>query len=175
VERVEEGLKALEYPNVKSIQVIFNLFRQRPLELLFKEAARRQVGILARVPLASGLLTGKLTRQQGFEPDDHRQFNRQGAAFDKGETFSGVDYELARDVVDQLRSLVPRGTTMAQWALRWIMMEGAVSCAIPGARRASQVEDNLAAAELSPIPADLMQRVRELYDARIRPLVHQRW
>jgi len=175
VERVEEGLKALEYPNVQSIQVIFNMFRQRPLELLFKEAARRKVGILARVPLASGLLTSKLTRQQSFEADDHRQFNRHGEAFDRGETFAGVDYELALDAVDSLRSLVPRGTTMAQWALRWILMEEAVTCAIPGVRRASQVDDNLAAAELSAIPSDVMKRVRDLYDARIKPLVHQRW
>lgn len=175
VERVEEGLKALQYPNVRTIQVVFNLFRQRPLEHLFKEAVRCQVGIIARVPLASGLLTGKLTRQQHFEPDDHRKFNRQGEAFDRGETFAGVDYELALDVVDSLRSLVPRGTTMAQWALRWILMEEAVTCAIPGVRRPSQVEDNLAAAELSAIPAEVMQKVRDLYDARIKPLVHQRW
>jgi aryl-alcohol dehydrogenase-like predicted oxidoreductase len=175
VERVEEGLKALEYPNVQSIQVIFNMFRQRPLELLFKEAARRKVGILARVPLASGLLTGKLTRQQSFEADDHRQFNRHGEAFDRGETFSGVDYDLALDAVDSLRSLVPRGTTMAQWALRWILMEEAVTCAIPGVRRSSQVEDNLAASELGAIPGDVMKKVRDLYDARIKPLVHQHW
>jgi aryl-alcohol dehydrogenase-like predicted oxidoreductase len=175
VERVEEGLKSLEYPNVQSIQVIFNMFRQRPLELLFKEAARRKVGILARVPLASGLLTGKLTREQHFEADDHRQFNRHGEAFDRGETFSGVDYTQALDAVDSLRSLVPRGTTMAQWALRWILMEEAVTCAIPGVRRASQVEDNLAAAELPALPADVMRKIRELYDARIKPLVHQHW
>jgi aryl-alcohol dehydrogenase-like predicted oxidoreductase len=175
VERVEEGLKALEYPNVHSIQVVFNLFRQRPLELLFKEAARRKVGILARVPLASGLLTGKLTRQQSFEADDHRRFNRHGEAFDRGETFAGVDYDLALDAVDSLRGLVPRGTTMAQWALRWILMEEAVSCAIPGVRRASQVEDNLAAAELPAISSDVLKKVRDLYDARIKPLVHQHW
>jgi aryl-alcohol dehydrogenase-like predicted oxidoreductase len=160
---------------VQSIQVIFNIFRQRPLELLFKEAARRKVGILARVPLASGLLTGKLTQQQRFEADDHRQFNRHGEAFDRGETFSGVDYDLALEAVDSLRGLVPRGTTMAQWALRWILMEQAVTCAIPGVRRASQVEDNLAAAELPAIPSDVMQKVRDLYDARIKPLVHQHW
>jgi aryl-alcohol dehydrogenase-like predicted oxidoreductase len=175
VERVEEGLKALEYPNVQTIQVIYNIFRQRPAELLFKEAARRKVGILARVPLASGLLTGKLQRQQRFEADDHRQFNRHGEAFDRGETFSGVDYDKALDAVDALRELVPAGTTMAQWALRWILMEEAVTCAIPGVRRVSQVEDNLAAAELPAVPADVLKRVRELYDARIKPLVHQYW
>jgi aryl-alcohol dehydrogenase-like predicted oxidoreductase len=175
VERVEEGLKALEYPNVQSIQVIYNIFRQRPAELLFKEAARRKVGILARVPLASGLLTGKLTREQSFEADDHRQFNRHGEAFDRGETFSGVDYNLALDAVDSLRSLVPSGTTMAQWALRWILMEEAVTCAIPGVRRVSQVQDNLAAADLPAIPADTLRKVRELYEAKIKPSVHQYW
>ncbi|MEY4546343.1 MAG: hypothetical protein RL685_2538 [Pseudomonadota bacterium] len=175
VERVEEGLKALEYPNVQTIQVIYNVFRQRPAELLFKEAARRKVGILARVPLASGLLTGKLQPQQRFEADDHRQFNRHGEAFDRGETFSGVDYDKALDAVDALRGLVPGSVTMAQWALRWILMQEAVTCAIPGVRRASQVEDNLAAADLAAVPADVMQRVRELYDARIKPLVHQSW
>jgi aryl-alcohol dehydrogenase-like predicted oxidoreductase len=175
VERVEEGLKALEYPNVQSIQVIYNIFRQRPAELLFKEAARRKVGILARVPLASGLLTGKLGREQRFEADDHRQFNRHGEAFDRGETFSGVDYSLALDAVDTLRGFVPRDTTMAQWALRWILMEEAVTCAIPGVRRVSQVEDNLAAADLPPISPDVLRKVRELYEARIKPLVHQYW
>ncbi len=175
VERVEEGLKALEYPNVKSVQVIFNIFRQRPTEHLFQECARRKVGILARVPLASGLLTGKLKRGQQFESDDHRTFNRHGEAFDRGETFSGVDYDAALDAVDALRPLVPRGATLAQWALRWILMEQAVTCAIPGVRRAAQVEDNLAASELDEIPADVMKKVQQVYQDRIQPLVHQRW
>jgi aryl-alcohol dehydrogenase-like predicted oxidoreductase len=175
IERVEEGLKALEYPNVKSIQVIYNIFRQRPAEQLFSECARRKVGILARVPLASGLLTGKLTRQQRFEPDDHRTFNRHGEAFDRGETFSGVDYDVALDTVEALRPLVPRGVSMAQWALRWILMEEAVTCAIPGVRRAAQVEDNLAASELDEIPADVMKKTRQIYQERIKPEVHQRW
>jgi aryl-alcohol dehydrogenase-like predicted oxidoreductase len=175
VERIEEGLKALEYPNVQSIQVIFNMFRQRPMELLFKEAARRKVGILARVPLASGLLTGKLTRDSQFEADDHRQFNRHGEAFDRGETFSGVDYATALAAVEALRPLVPRSASMAQWALRWILMDQAVTCAIPGVRRASQVEDNLASAELDELSPDVMRRVRQIYDERIKPLVHQYW
>jgi aryl-alcohol dehydrogenase-like predicted oxidoreductase len=175
VERVEEGLKALEYPNVKSIQVIFNIFRQRPAEHLLQECARRRVGILARVPLASGLLTGKLKRGQQFESDDHRTFNRHGEAFDRGETFSGVDYDVALDAVDALRPLVPRGATLGQWALRWILMEQAVTCAIPGVRRAGQVEDNLAASELDEIPADVMKKVQQVYQDRIKPLVHQRW
>ena len=175
VERVEEGLKALEYPNVQSIQIIYNIFRQRPAERLFGECARKKVGILARVPLASGLLTGKLARNQKFEADDHRTFNRHGEAFDRGETFSGVDYDLALDAVDALRPLVPPGSTLAQWALRWILMERAVTCAIPGVRRASQVEDNLAAAELGEIPADVMKKVAQIYHDRIQPGVHQRW
>lgn len=175
IERVEEGLKALEYPNVQSIQVIFNIFRQRPAERLFEECARREVGILARVPLASGLLTGKLARGQQFESDDHRNFNRHGEAFDRGETFSGVDYDKALEAVDALRPLVPPGVTLAQWALRWILMEQAVTCAIPGARRAPQVEDNLAAAELDQIPTDVMEKVRQVYRERIQPEVHQRW
>jgi aryl-alcohol dehydrogenase-like predicted oxidoreductase len=175
VERVEEGLKALEYPNVQSIQIIFNAFRQRPAELLFKETVRRKVGVLARVPLASGLLTGKLTPKQSFEADDHRNFNRNGEAFDRGETFSGVDYELALQTVDALRPLVPRGQSMAQWALRWILMENAVTCAIPGVRRASQVEDNLAAAELDELSPDTMAKVAQVYEQRIKPKVHQLW
>jgi aryl-alcohol dehydrogenase-like predicted oxidoreductase len=175
VERVEEGLKALEYPNVKSVQVIFNIFRQRPAEHLLQECARRKVGILARVPLASGLLTGKLARGQQFESDDHRTFNRRGEAFDRGETFAGVDYDVALDAVDALRPLVPRGATLAQWALRWILMEQAVTCAIPGVRRAAQVEDNLAASELDEIPADVIKKVQQVYQDRIKPLVHQRW
>ena len=175
IERVEEGLKALEYPNVQSIQVIYNIFRQRPAQHLFRECARRKVGILARVPLASGLLTGKLTRDQKFEPDDHRTFNRHGEAFDRGETFSGVDYDVALDAVDALRPLVPRGTTLAQWALRWILMDQAVTCAIPGVRRAAQVEDNLAAAELDEIPPDTLKKIEKIYEERIKPEVHQRW
>jgi aryl-alcohol dehydrogenase-like predicted oxidoreductase len=175
VERVEEGLKALEYPNVQSIQIIFNIFRQRPSELLFKESARRKVGILARVPLASGLLTGKLTPTQQFEQDDHRNFNRHGEAFDRGETFSGVDYDLALQAVEALRPLVPADMTMAQWALRWILMENAVTSAIPGARHATQVEDNLVAAELDDLSAEELRKIRQIYDARIKPHVHQLW
>jgi aryl-alcohol dehydrogenase-like predicted oxidoreductase len=175
VERVEEGLKALEYPNVQSIQVIYNVFRQRPAERLFEECARRKVGILARVPLASGLLTGKLTKSQKFEPDDHRTFNRHGEAFDRGETFSGVDYDVALDAVEALRPLVPPGVTLAQWALRWILMNQAVTCAIPGVRRASQAEDNIAAAEVDELSSDVLKKVAQIYQERIKPAVHQRW
>lgn len=174
VERVEEGLKALEYPGVASIQVIFNVFRQRPAELLFREAARRGVGILARVPLASGLLTGKLSRTTQFSADDHRTFNRQGQAFDRGETFSGVDYELGLSVAEQLRRELPAGVSLAQWALRWILMHPAVTCAIPGARRPSQVDENVAAAALPPLDDTAMQRARRAYD-EVKASVHQRW
>ncbi len=175
VETVEQGLKALEYPGIQSVQIIFNMFRHRPAELFFPEAKRRRVGILARVPLASGMLTGRMTRETVFSKDDHRNFNREGALFDKGETFSGVDYELGLEIVDQLRELVPQDTTMAAYALRWILMFDAVTCAIPGGKRPSQVEDNARAADLPPLTEAAMKRVRALYDSRLREHVHQRW
>ena len=175
VEKVEEALKAIECPNVQSVQIIFNMFRHRPSELFFSEAKRRQVGILARVPLASGLLSGKLTRTSEFEADDHRQFNQKGEAFDQGETFSGVDYETGLTAVEELRPWVPSGTTLAQFALRWILMFDAVTCAIPGARRPQQVEDNARAADLPALTDAEMKAVKKIYDVRIRPLVHQRW
>ena len=175
VEKVEEGLKALEFEGVQSIQVIYNVLRQRPAELLFREAERKKVGVLARVPLASGLLTGKLKAGQSFEADDHRNFNRHGAAFDRGETFSGVDYDLALEVVDALRGHVPSGSTMAQWALRWILMDPAVTTTIPGARRPDQVDDNMAAADLPELSADVMKKVALLYKDKVRPQVHHLW
>lgn len=175
VERVEEGLKAIEYPGVQSIQIIYNVLRQRPQELLFKETQRRKVGVLARVPLASGLLTGKLSANQTFESDDHRHFNRHGQAFDRGETFSGVDYALGLKVVEQLRSLVPPGVSLAQWAIRWILDNPAITCTIPGARRAAQVSDNTKAAALAPLSADTHETVRKLYGELVRASVHQCW
>ena len=175
VERVEEALKAIEYPGVKSVQIVFNVFRQRPAELLFPEAQRRRVGILARLPLSSGLLAGKMTRASVFAPDDHRSSNRRGEWFDRGETFSGVDFELGLRAVEEIRSLVPAGTTMAQLALRWILMHDAVTCAIPGAKRPAQVDENTAAAELSPIEPRTMEAIREIYNREIRPQVHDRW
>jgi len=175
VERVEEGLKALEYPGVQSVQIVFNVFRQRPAELFFAEAQRRKVGILARLPLASGLLGGKLKPGQAFASDDHRAFNRAGAAFDRGETFSGVDYDLGLEVVEALRQLLPPNVSLPQFALRWIEMHDAVTCSIPGAKRAEQVAENAAAAQLPPLSSDVMRRVRELYDARVRSSVHQYW
>jgi len=175
VEKVEQALKAIEYPNVASVQIIFNIVRQRPAERFFAEAQRRDVGILARVPLASGLLTGKLTRDSTFAADDHRQFNREGASFDKGETFAGLDYETGLALVDELRALVPEGATLAQTALRWILMHDAVTVAIPGARTPEQARGNAAAADLPPLPASTMERIRELYARYVRPLVHDRW
>jgi aryl-alcohol dehydrogenase-like predicted oxidoreductase len=175
VERVEEAIKALEYPNVQSIQIIFNMFRQRPAERLFARAIERQVGILARVPLSSGMLAGKLTASSKFADDDHRLFNREGQAFDRGETFSGVDYQVGLEVVEELRPLVPPGFTLAQLALGWILQHEAVTCVIPGAKRPSQVEDNVRAAELPALSAAARARIESLYQARIRPLVHQRW
>ena len=175
VEKVEEALKAIEYPNVQTVQIIFNMFRHRPAELFFAEAKRRKVGILARVPLASGLLTGKMTRRTKFSPDDHRQFNRYGQAFDRGETFSGVDYDTGLKAVEQLKRLCPHGATLPQFALRWILMFDAVTCAIPGAKRPSQAEENVRAADLVPISKVTMTKVRALYDRHIRPQVHYRW
>ena len=157
VEKVEEALKAIEYPNVESVQIIFNMFRQRPAELFLEQALAQKVAILARVPLASGLLTGKLTAKSGFEPDDHRAFNRHGEDFDRGETFSGVDYETGLQAVEDLRPLVPAGWTMAQFSLRWILMFKAVSCAIPGAKTPKQAEDNVRAADLPPLAPATME------------------
>ena len=145
VEKVEEGLKALEYPNVQTVQIIFNIFRQRPSDLFFARAQERKVGILARVPLSSGMLAGKMRLETRFSSDDHRFYNRQGESFDRGETFSGVDYKLGLQAVEKLRPLLPQGWTMAEFALRWILMFEAVTCAIPGAKRPSQVVENLGA------------------------------
>ncbi|NLG72880.1 MAG: aldo/keto reductase [Chloroflexi bacterium] len=175
VEKVEEALKAIEYPGVKTVQIIFNIFRQRPAELFFKLAKQRQVGILARVPLASGLLTGKMTAQTSFPPDDHRNYNRRGEAFDVGETFSGVPFAKGLEAVEKLRPLVPQGWSLTQFALRWILMFDAVTCAIPGAKRPAQVEENVSAADLDPIPHEAMAQAAEIYDQYIRPEVHQRW
>jgi aryl-alcohol dehydrogenase-like predicted oxidoreductase len=175
VERVEEALKAIEYPNVQTVQIVFNIFRQRPVSLLFAEAKRRKVGILARLPLSSGMLTGKFTKQSQFSPEDHRAFNRHGESFDRGETFSGVDYETGLRVVEELRANVPEGMTLTQFALRWILMFDAVTCAIPGAKRAEQVEENTRAADLPALSDQVMRAVSELYEQNIRPLVQHYW
>jgi aryl-alcohol dehydrogenase-like predicted oxidoreductase len=175
VETVAEALDAMQHPGVQSIQIIFNMFRFKPAETVFPEAKARQVGILARVPLASGLLTGKMRPDSTFAPDDHRQFNRHGELFDKGETFSGVPFERGLEAVERLRSLVPAGATLGQLALRWILMFDAVTCAIPGARNEQQARDNAAAASLPPLDETTMAAVRAVYDEHVRPHVHQHW
>jgi aryl-alcohol dehydrogenase-like predicted oxidoreductase len=175
VEKVEEALKAIEFPNVQTVQIIFNCFRQRPADRFFSEAKQRQVGILARVPLASGLLTGKLRRDSQFAADDHRNFNRHGEQFDAGETFAGVDYDTALEAVEEIRRVLPAGVSMAQFALRWILMFHAVSCAIPGGKRPEQVAEICGASELPPLSREQMEAVAKIYDSRVRGLVHQRW
>ncbi len=175
VEKVEEALKAIEYPNVQSVQIIYNILRQRPASLFFAEAKKRQVGVIARVPLASGLLTGKMNAATAFAADDHRAFNRNGEAFDKGETFAGVPYDMALEVVEDIRKLVPAHASMAEFALRWILMEDAVSTVIPGARNAAQAQANSRASALPALPAETMEALRELYVKRIAPFVHHSW
>lgn len=175
VESVEEARNAIEYPNVQSVQIIFNMFRLKPAEEFFPLARQQRVGILARVPLASGLLSGKLRRDSQFEQTDHRSYNRHGEAFDQGETFSGVDYEAGLQAVEELRALVPSGQTMAELALRWILMFPEVTAAIPGAKNPRQTEDNVHAADLPPLPASTMRQVREIYDRHFRLAIHARW
>ncbi|MGA2301915.1 MAG: aldo/keto reductase [Candidatus Acidiferrum sp.] len=175
VEKVEEALRAIQYPNLQTVQIIFNCFRQRPAEVFFAQAKQRHVGILARVPLASGLLTGKLGRDSTFPKDDHRNFNRRGEAFDIGETFSGVDYDLGLEAVEEIRKLLPAGVSMSQFALRWILMFDAVSCAIPGGKRSEQVAENCQSSELPPLTEVAMAGVRRIYESKIRPLVGARW
>lgn len=175
VEKIEEGLKAIEYPHVVSVQIIYNLFRQRPQELFFREARAKNVAVIVRVPLSSGMLTGKMTAKTAFAADDHRLFNRHGEAFDMGETFSGVPYDIGLEAVERLRPLVPGGATMAQFALRWILMQDAVTVIIPGAKNKSQAEDNAASSNLAPLLADVMAEVRKVYEDLIKVHVHQRW
>lgn len=175
VERVEEGLKAIDYPGVQSVQIIFNAFRQRPAEHFLEEAARRKVGVIARVPLASGLLTGKVRVDSVFAADDHRQFNRHGEAFDRGETFSGVDLGAGVRAVSELQALCAPGESLAQLALRWILSFPQVTCTIPGAKRPEQVEENSAAGGSGPLERERMEAIGAVYDRHVRALVHQRW
>jgi aryl-alcohol dehydrogenase-like predicted oxidoreductase len=175
VEKVEEALKAIEYPNVQSVQIIFNMFRHRPTELLFEQTKKRNVGILARVPLASGMLTGKLKPDSTFATDDHRTYNRHGEEFDRGETFSGVDYNIGLQAVDELKDICPPGMSMVQFALRWILMFDAVTCAIPGAKNPMQADENFGAADFPPLSEENMSQVRSIYDRYIRDLVHHYW
>ena len=175
VEKVEEALKAIEYPNVTSVQIIYNIFRQRPHDLFLREARAKQIAVIARVPLASGLLSGKMSKDTRFAADDHRAFNRHGEAFDVGETFAGVPYEVALEAVDQLRPLVPETATMAQFALRWILMNDAVSVVIPGARTPSQAKSNAGADALAPLSAEVLAAIDEVYEGLIKKHVHHRW
>lgn len=175
VETAAQALDAMRHPRVQSIQIIFNMFRLKPAERVLPEAAARGVGILARVPLASGLLTGKLRPDTRFPPSDHRNYNREGQVFDKGETLSGVPYDVGLAAVERLRALVPEGASVAQLALKWILMFEGVTTVIPGARNAQQARDNAAAAALPPLPASVMTAAREVYDDLIRETAHQHW
>ncbi|MGD0833292.1 MAG: aldo/keto reductase [Candidatus Dormibacteria bacterium] len=175
VERVEEGLKAIEFPGVATVQVVYNMLRQRPAESLLPQARARDVGIIVRVPLASGLLTGRLRPDTRFEPSDHRSYNRHGEAFDASETFSGVDYDLGLAAVERLRTILPDDAPMSGQALRWILMNECVSTVIPGAKTAEQAAANAASSDLPDLDDDVMAAIAELYRERIAPLVHQRW
>jgi aryl-alcohol dehydrogenase-like predicted oxidoreductase len=175
VETVEEALLGIQYEGVQSVQIIFNLFRLKPSEVFFQKALAQQVGILARVPLASGLLTGKMNAGSSFAADDHRQFNRNGESFDKGETFSGVPYEVGLEAVERLRNLLPVGISLTQFALRWIGMFDAVTCSIPGAKNPAQALENFAAADLAALSPITMQAAQAVYDDLIRPHVHGGW
>jgi aryl-alcohol dehydrogenase-like predicted oxidoreductase len=175
VEKVAEALKATEYADLQSVQIIFNMFRLKPVTDFFPTAKERKVGVIVRVPLASGLLAGKITSQTKFPEDDHRNFNRQGQAFDMGETFSGVNLETGLKAVEELKTIVPQGATLAQIALRWILMFDSVTCAIPGAKRPEQVDENVEAAVLPPLSVADMSKVQAIYDRLIRPEVHMRY
>jgi aryl-alcohol dehydrogenase-like predicted oxidoreductase len=175
VEKVEEALKAMEYPNVNTVQIIFNMFRHRPAELLFQEAKKRNIGIIARVPLASGMLTGKFNSKSTFSSKDHRQFNRKGEAFDQGETFSGVDYNLGLEAVEKLKSIFPKKFDLAQIALKWVLMFEEVSCIIPGVSKVEQLNSNLNALNIRNLSKNEMKAVENVYDEMIRPSVHHRW
>ncbi|WP_026462098.1 aldo/keto reductase [Adhaeribacter aquaticus] len=175
VEKVEEALKAIEFPNVTTVQIIFNMFRMRPAELFFQEAKRRDIGVIVRVPLASGLLTGKFSRETSFTQNDHRNFNRNGEAFDKGETFSGIDYNVGLEAVEELKKLFPGQENLAPVALRWILMFDAVSCIIPGASKLSQLTSNLQTEQVPALTPEQLAGVKEIYESKIKPLVHYTW
>lgn len=174
VEKVEEGLKAIEYDNVDTVQIIFNIFRQRPAELFFEQAKKKNIGIIVRVPLASGLLTGKFNQNTTFTKDDHRHFNRDGAAFDKGETFSGVDYLTGLSAVEKLQLKFPE-QSLATIALKWVLQNEAVSCAIPGASKTEQVISNAQASEAADLTEAQMTFIKSVYDQDIKNMVHDRW
>jgi len=175
IEKVEEGIKALEYDNVTSIQVIYNMFRQRPHEKLFPMAKEKNVGIIVRVPLASGLLTGKFSKDSTFGEKDHRNFNRDGKFFDVGETFSGIPFEEGVEAVNKLERQLPDDINLAHLALRWVLMRDEVSCVIPGASSVEHIESNLKASEKPDVSPDVMEIIDDIYSSDIKPYVHQRW
>lgn len=175
VEKVEEALKAIEYPNVSTVQIIFNMFRQRPAERFFHQASRKDVGIIVRVPLASGLLSGTYKKDTTFERADHRFFNRKGMMFDKGETFSGVDFETGLKAVARLKKLFPGTKNLAPLALRWILMHEEVSCVIPGASKVDHLISNLSAEDLPPLTEYEMHEIQEIYQNDIKQMVHHLW
>ena len=175
VEKVEEGLKAIEYPGVVSVQIIFNIFRQRPSELFFEQCKKKNIAVIARVPLASGLLTGKMSLATKFPEDDHRNYNRQGKFFDVGETFSGVDFEIGLKAVEELKKIKPDDISCVQMALKWILMHSEVSCVIPGAKNTKQLEENMSASELTDLDPDVLKGVKIIYEKFIKPKVHHRW
>ncbi|MCJ8167411.1 aldo/keto reductase [Pontibacter sp. E15-1] len=175
VELVDEALMAMKYPNVATVQIIYNMFRLKPSEAFFAKATQNNVGIIARVPLASGLLTGKMSQDTTFSAEDHRNFNRNGEAFDKGETFSGVEYDLGLEAVEALKKLFPGDSPLAAWAIRWVLMARAVSTVIPGASKPEQVASNIKASELPALSAEQMQGVEAIYDQYIKPSVHPQW
>ena len=175
VEKVEEGLKAIEYPGVVSVQIIFNIFRQRPSELFFEQCKKKNIAVIARVPLASGLLTGKMSLATKFPEDDHRNYNRQGKFFDVGETFSGVDFEIGLKAVEELKRIKPDDISCVQMALKWILMHSEVSCVIPGAKNTKQLEENISASELTDLDPDVLKDIRTVYDNFVKPTVHHRW
>jgi len=175
VEKVEEALKAIEYPNVTTVQIIFNVFRQRPKELFFKEADKKSIGIIVRVPLASGLLTGKFSKATTFNSKDHRFFNREGKYFDRGETFSGIDYDSGIEAVEELKRIAGEGNNLAQIALRWILQFREVSCIIPGASSYEQIVSNIKASELQELSKEQNKAIEDLYERHIKKLVHHYW
>lgn len=175
VEKVEEGLKAIEYPGVVSVQIIFNIFRQRPSELFFEQCKKKNIAVIARVPLASGLLTGKMSLATKFPEDDHRNYNRQGKFFDVGETFSGVNFEIGLKAVEELKGIKPEDISCVQMALKWILMHSEVSCVIPGAKNIKQLEENISASELTDLDPDVLKNIKIIYEKFIKPTVHHRW
>jgi len=175
VEKVEEGLKAMEYPGISTVQIIFNMFRQRPAELFFERAKKKNIGIIVRVPLASGLLSGRMTKHTHFPSNDHRNYNRQGGSFDVGETFAGIPFEIGLDAVEKLKKIKPDAFTMPQFALKWILMHSAISTVIPGGKRPEQIADNTTAGNFPNLPTEVMKKIERIYRDYIKPHVHQRW